>query len=144
MGEVETDPLHKAHRYLTLDLDRKRANRGGRRRQSRLTDQDCFEQIGQKIRDLVEQAVDRRDRPSGLVLIEKSFVGARLEPLRLDGGDLPLQAKYPLEPRQHGGEVVLWTRLPPHRLALRTGARLGLDESAWHRGRMQPASVHLA
>src|SRR5712671_3511985 len=144
MGEVESDALHEAHRYPALDLDRKRANRGGRRRQSRLTGQDCFEQIGQKTRDFVEQAVDRRDQPSGLVLIEKSFVGARLEPLRLDGGDLPLQTKYLLEPGQHGGEVALWTRLPPHRLALRTGARLRFDESARHRGRMQPASTHLA
>src|SRR5712671_293334 len=75
MGEVESDALHEAHRYPALNLNRKRADRGGRRRQSRLTGQDCFEQIGQKTRDLAEQAVDRLDRPSGLVLIEKSFVG---------------------------------------------------------------------
>ncbi len=49
-----------------------------------------------------------------------------------------------LEPRKHGGKVVLQTASAPDGFAFRAGARLGLDKRARHRRGVQPASTHLA
>src|SRR5439155_7785053 len=79
MHEIKADALHQAHPYPTLLLDRERASWGRRRRQSRLPGQGCFEQIRQERRDLIEQAVDRRNQSPRLVLVEESLVGAPLQ-----------------------------------------------------------------
>ena len=127
--EIEADTLHQLHRRPAAAASTGKGPAGvGRRRQSRLPGQDRLEQIGQKARELIEQPVDRRDRPAGLVLVEQRLIGAGSEVFGLDRGNLALQAQYPFQHGQNGSEIVLRPGIPPHRLAFRASARLGLDE----------------
>src|SRR5271166_4479859 len=96
--------------------------------QSRLAVQGALDQIRQEARDFIEQAIDFGDRSAWLVLVEQSLVRARSEPLGFDGGDFAFDTENSLEPRKHGGKVVLQTASAPHGFALRAGARLGFDK----------------
>ena len=141
--EVEADTFHQPHGEAALRCGREGA-RGGCRGQSHLAAQGGLDQIRQEIRDFIEQAIDLGDRSAWLVLVEQSLVRAGSEPLGFEGGDLAFDMEDSLQPRKHGGEVVLQTASAPDGFAFRAGARLGLDKRARHRCGVQPASAHLA
>ena len=103
MREIEADALHQRHRGAALRVDRERARGIRRRRTRRLAGERRVEQIGQKARDLVEQAVDHRDRAAGLVLVEQRLVRARRRARSaLTAATSRSSAEHSFEPGQHG------------------------------------------